>query len=151
MTFSLWLGRMLFGGYFFFSGLNHFINLSQMAPYAAAKGVPMPELAVAFSGALLVLGGLSVLLGFMPRVGLTLIILFLVPVTLMMHNFWAVEDPQARMAEMTHFLKNIGLLGASFAMIALPVPWPGSVMGRRQQRRVVEPATDWHTGRRIPH
>ena len=35
MRFSLWLGRILFGGYFFFSGLNHFINLNKLAPYAA--------------------------------------------------------------------------------------------------------------------
>jgi putative oxidoreductase len=90
------------------------------------------------------------LLGFMPRVGLSLIILFLVPVTLIMHNFWAVPD-QARMAETTNFLKNTGLLGACFAMMALPVPWPGSIMARRQQVRAAEPKTDWLTGRRIPH
>lgn len=150
MKFSLWLGRILFGGYFFVSGLNHFINLKGLAQYAASKGVPMPELAVAFTGALILLGGLSVLLGFMPRVGLTLIILFLVPVTLVMHDFWALEEPE-RMAQMVQFLKNTGLLGACFAMIALPVPWPGSVMARRQQPKTQELRTDWLTGRRLPH
>jgi uncharacterized membrane protein YphA (DoxX/SURF4 family) len=149
MRFSLWLGRVLFGGYFFFSGLNHFINMKQLAPYAASKGVPIPELAVAFTGALIVLGGLSVLLGFMPRVGLTLIVLFLIPVTLVMHNFWALQEPE-RMAQMVHFLKNTGLLGACFAMIALPVPWPGSVWAKRQKEKTTHPPTDWLTGRRLP-
>ena len=149
MRFSLWLGRILFGGYFFFSGLNHFVNLSKLTQYAASKGVPMPELAVAFSGALILLGGLSVLLGFMPRVGLTLIALFLVPVTLMIHNFWALAEPE-RMMQLGQFLKNMGLLGACFAMMALPVPWPGSVWAKRQKAKAEHPPTDWLTGRRLP-
>lgn len=147
MKLSLLLGRILFGGYFLFSGLNHFLGMSRLVPYASSHGVPMPELAVAFSGALIVLGGLSVLLGFMPRVGLTLIILFLVPVTLVMHNFWAVSDPQARMIEMGNFLKNFALLGACFGLMALPVPWAASVAPKRQ----IQSETDWLTGRRIPH
>lgn len=147
MKFSLLIGRILFGGYFLFSGLNHFIGMSRLAPYAKSHGVPMPELAVAFTGALIVLGGLSVLLGFMPRIGLTLIILFLIPVTLWMHNFWTVTDPQQRMMEMTNFLKNSALLGACFGLIAIPVPWPSSVATKRQVQR----ETDWLTGRRIPH
>lgn len=149
MRFSLWLGRILFGGYFFFSGLNHFINMNRLAGYAASKGVPMPELAVAISGALIVLGGLSVIFGFMPRVGLTLIVLFLIPVSLIMHNFWAEAEPQ-RMSDMVNFLKNMGLLGACFSMMALPVPWPGSVMKKRQQEKAAHPPTDWLTGRRLP-
>lgn len=143
----LMFGRILFGGYFLFSGLNHFIRLDSMAAYAASKGLPMPHLAVAFSGALIVLGGLSVLLGFLPRVGLTLIVLFLVPVTLVMHNFWALDDPQARMTEMSTFLKNTGLIGAAVAMMALPLPWPYAVASGR----TTEASTDWLTGRRIPH
>ena len=143
----LLLGRVLFGGYFLFSGLNHFIGLNAMAGYAATKGVPMPHLAVAFSGALLVLGGLSILLGFLPRVGLTLIVLFLVPVTLVMHNFWTVGDPQARMLEMTNFLKNVGLLGGTLSMMALPLPWPFSISAGRR----TEAGTEWLTGRHMPH
>ncbi len=143
----LLLGRILFGGYFLFSGLNHFVSMNAMAAYAASKGVPMPHLAVAFSGALILIGGLSVLLGFLPRVGLSLIMLFLVPVTLVMHNFWAIEDPQARIMEMSTFLKNTGLIGASLAMMALPLPWPNSVSAGRR----TEAGTDWLTGRRIPH
>ncbi|MDP2269179.1 MAG: DoxX family membrane protein [Archangium sp.] len=143
----LLLGRILFGGYFLFSGLNHFISMNAMAGYAASKGVPMPHLAVAFSGMLILLGGLSVLLGFLPRVGLTLIMLFLVPVTLVMHNFWAIGDPQARIMEMTHFLKNTGLVGAALSMMALPLPWPNSVSAGRR----TEAGTDWLTGRQVHH
>ena len=54
------LARVLFGGVLAFMGLNHFTGLDDMAGYAGSKGVPAPRLAVAFTGGLLVLGGLSV-------------------------------------------------------------------------------------------
>src|SRR4051812_18056540 len=82
------LGRTIFGGFFLYNGINHFQHLDQMAPYAAAKGVPAPDRAVQTSGALLLAGGLGVLTGLKPRLGLAAIIGFLVPVSLQMHRFW---------------------------------------------------------------
>ena len=39
---SLWLalGRALFGGYFVYSGIHHFVFVQAMAGYAAAKPCP---------------------------------------------------------------------------------------------------------------
>ncbi|HZY64636.1 MAG TPA: DoxX family protein [Rubrobacteraceae bacterium] len=92
----LLIGRIVFGAFFVMSGINHFANLGMMSEYAGSKNVPAPGLAVMVSGAMLVLGGLSVVLGLFPVVGLWLLILFLVPTSLIMHNFWAVKDPQQR-------------------------------------------------------
>lgn len=47
-----------------------------MVQYAAAKGVPMPEAAVAVAGALILVAGFCVLTGFQPYVGLSCIALF---------------------------------------------------------------------------
>src|SRR5438552_730700 len=93
----LFLGRLLFGGYFLFSGINHFVMRQQMTAYAASHGVP--AFMVAVSGALIILGGLHVLFGALPRVGLGFILLFLLPVTFIMHAFWADTDPQQRMMD----------------------------------------------------
>ena len=49
-TTLLYIGRILFGGYFAFSGFNHFKMLDMMSGYAKSKGAPMPKLSVAFSG-----------------------------------------------------------------------------------------------------
>jgi len=57
--------------------------------------------------------GLSVLLGYRARLGAWLIVLFLVPVSLTMHAFWAVQDPMMRQFQMAMFMKNIGLLGGA--------------------------------------
>jgi putative oxidoreductase len=34
-----------------------------------------------------------------------------------MHDFWKVEDPQRRQAEMINFSKNMALLGAALALM----------------------------------
>jgi putative oxidoreductase len=121
------LGRAIFGGFFLYNGINHLQHTDQMAPYAAAKGVPSPDEAVQASGALLLAGGLGVLTGLKPKLGLAAIIGFLIPVSLQMHRFWDEQDPMARQNEMVHFMKNMALVGAALAMMQIPEPWPTSV------------------------
>lgn len=148
MNAPLMLGRILFGGFFLFSGINHFINIQGMGAYANARGVPAPQLMVAISGLMIVLGGVSVVIGYRPRFGLLLIILFLIPVALIMHNFWAVPDAQQRVMEMGNFLKNMALTGAAFGLMAVPQPWPNSLGSRGGGGK--ESHSDWLTGRRLP-
>lgn len=80
--------------------------------------------AVLGSGTLLLLGGLSVLTGTYPLVGLALLALFFLGVTPAMHAYWKVHDPMQRAAEQVNFLKNMALLGACLALAAVPQPWP---------------------------
>ncbi len=128
MEILLLLGRIVFGGYFIMAGFNHFANLKMMSGYAKSKGVPAPGLAVAGTGVMLILGGLSVALGVLPIAGLLLLILFLIPTTLMMHNYWTIEDPAQRMGDQVNFLKNVGLVGASLALMYGAANWPLSLL-----------------------
>jgi hypothetical protein len=57
---------------------NHFLMHATIVQYAAAKGVPMPEVAVAVAGVLILIGGFCVLTGFQPYVGLSCIALLAV-------------------------------------------------------------------------
>jgi uncharacterized membrane protein YphA (DoxX/SURF4 family) len=125
------VGRLVFGGYFLYNGLNHFLSLAMLTQYAAAKGVPVPDLAVATTGLLLLVGGVSVLLGIWPQIGALCIVLFLAVVTPMMHNFWDIADPVQRIAEIAHFGKNVALLGGTLLMLGVPRPWPYSFERRR--------------------
>jgi putative oxidoreductase len=127
-TYAGWLaaGRAIFGGYFVYAGINHFMNLSAMAGFTASKGVPFPEAAVAGTGLLLVLGGASLITGILPRVGAAMIMVFLAGVTPVMHDFWN-APPQQYMAEMGNFMKNVALFGGACFAMALPAPWPFSV------------------------
>jgi uncharacterized membrane protein YphA (DoxX/SURF4 family) len=128
MDVLLLVGRIIFGGFFFYSGVNHFAKFGMMTQYAKMKGVPFPAIAQGMTGLMLLLGGLSIVFGIYPFVGIVLLVVFLVPVTLMMHNFWKLEDPQMRMADRVNFTKNMALLGAVFMLVAIPAPWPLSVL-----------------------
>lgn len=121
------IGRLLLGGFFINSGFKHFSNLTMMAGYSQSKGIPSPKAAVLFSGLLLLIGGLSILLGVYPTVGTIALVLFLVPVTFMMHAFWKVKDPMARMGETVNFTKNLALLGAALMLLGVPQPWAVSL------------------------
>ena len=111
MKYLVPLGRLLYSGIFVMAAPNHFTKGT--IAYAATHGVPMPSLAVPFSGVLALLGGLSILLGYKAKYGAWLLVIFLLPVTLMMHNFWALTDPSAAMIQRTNFMKNISMLGAA--------------------------------------
>jgi putative oxidoreductase len=117
-TILLYIGRILFGGYFIFGGINHFTKLEMMSGYAKSKGAPFPKFSVAFSGLLLLIGGVSVLLNIFPAIGYISLILFLVPVTLIMHAPWKVEDPQTKMGETVNFMKNFALVGTLLILLA---------------------------------
>jgi putative oxidoreductase len=121
------VGRIIVGAYYLFSAFNHFTRVSSMAAFAASKHVPAPEAAVVIAGILLAVAGLSLLLGLYPRLGVAALVLFFVPVTLMMHNFWADADPGARMMDMINFTKNVALLGSSLMFLAIPEPWAYSL------------------------
>jgi len=126
-TIAFLIGRILTGGFFLMAGFNHFRRLNMMAGYAKMKGTPAPTLAVGGTGVLLLLGGASLLLGFHPTIGVILLAIFLLPVSLMIHNFWAIQDPQAKMNEMVNFQKNVAIFGVLLMTLLIPRPWPMSL------------------------
>ena len=105
------LGRFLFALIFLMAGANHFNK--QTIGYAASQGVPLASIAVPLSGVVAIAGGLSILLGYRAKIGAWLIVLFLVPVSLMMHKFWTVTDPMMAQIQMILFMKNVSMLGGA--------------------------------------
>ncbi len=122
------IGRILFGLYFSYNGIRHFLNVKSMGSYAATKSVPLPGAAVIITGILLFLGGVFIGFGIMPFVGLICLATFLIPVTFIMHSFWAETDPQSKMVNQIQFAKNIALLGAISMLFIVPRPWPWSLV-----------------------
>lgn len=122
------VGRIIFGGYFLMMGVTHVMKNAMLTGYAASKGVPAARLAVYGTGLMLLGGGLGVLLGVYVQWAVLLLVVFLVVVSFKMHNFWAVSDPNMKMAEMTNFLKNMALAGAALMLPIIQVPWYLSVL-----------------------
>ena len=114
MRYAVLAGRQLFSLIFILASAEHFGPAAISS--AAQHGVPWPSLLVPVSGVIALVGGLSVLLGFKTRIGAGLLIIFLVPVTVMMHNFWASTDPLTHHIERAMFLKNLTMLGGALVI-----------------------------------
>lgn len=110
------LGRALFGAYFVYNGVHHFMKKNELAQYAAAKEVPKPDAAVIATGIALVAGGASLALGLKPTLGAASVIGFLAAVSPMMHNFWDEENPSQRQQSMIDFGKNMAPLSGALAL-----------------------------------
>ena len=119
MDLILVIGRILFGGFFLMSGINHFTKLEAMTGYAKYKKLPAAKLGVLISGLMLVIGGLSVILGYYVDLGALLLAIFLVLAAVIFHNFWKETDATAKQNEMLGFMKDIALAGAALILFAL--------------------------------
>jgi len=115
-------GRALFAFIFILSSPRLFQPAAINA--AAQHGVPIAEILVPVAGVLAGLGGLSVLLGYRAKIGAWLIAIFLLVVTPVMHNFWAVADPAMAQAQMVNFMKNVAMLGGALLITQFGAgPW----------------------------
>lgn len=110
-------GRVLLSVVFLTSGIMHLLHWRQTTDFMEQKGLPLPNLLLIVAVVFLLLGGLSVLIGLRARLGAILLILFLLPTTFVMHDYWAVSAEQAA-DQMAHFLKNLGLIGGLLMVVA---------------------------------
>ena len=71
------------------------------------------------TGVMIIAGGLMVALGVWADLGALLIAAFLIPTAFLMHGFWSFDDPQERMNQHAHFMKNISLAGGALVIFYL--------------------------------
>jgi putative oxidoreductase len=119
MDIVLIVGRVLFSLLFISSGVAHLTKLEAMTGYAQYKKVPAAKLSVIVTGLMLIVGGLYVALGIYADLGALLLAIFLLLSAFKMHDFWKVTDAQAKQSEMTSFMKNLALAGASLIIFVL--------------------------------
>lgn len=110
------LARLLFGGVLAFSAIDNLRDLDNMIDYAESKNAPQPERTVpAISGTLL-FGSIGIVLWRLPRLAAVSVLAFLVTITPVMHDFWAVDEDQKEL-QMIHFIKNLGLIGGALTFL----------------------------------
>jgi putative oxidoreductase len=123
--FVILAGRVLLSIIFVLSALGKLFNFGGTAGMMSAKGLPTASLLLVVALAFELVGGLSVLTGFKTRLGAILLVIFLVPVTLVFHNFWAYQGMEQQM-QMANFLKNVAIAGGLLLLLAFG-PGPLSV------------------------
>lgn len=111
-------GRVLLAGIFFMSAVGNKIpNFSQVAAYMGSEGVPAPTFLLAGAIAFLIVGAVSIVLGYKARVGATLLLIFLAAATYYFHDFWTF-DGDVRQQQTIQFMKNASLMGAMLMIMA---------------------------------
>ncbi len=105
-------GRILVAMIFVMNAVN-IIGQTLATHEMAAHGVPaslVPALIVAARG-LQLIAGLGLILGIYPRISALGLLLFLIPATLMAHNFWAVVGTPLYPVQLINFFKNVCMAG----------------------------------------
>ena len=115
------VGRFLITFIFLRSAIGKIGNFSGVAGNMAAKGMPYAEALLVCAIAIEIVGGLCVLLGWKAQWGALALLVFLIPATLIFHNFWAVDPAQTKeLANQTnHFFKNVTIMGALVFIIGM--------------------------------
>ena len=106
--------RIGMGAIFLVSGIGKLAGWSGTVAYASSKRVP--EILLVAATALELLGAVSLLTGWKTRVGVVALLVFLVPVTLVFHDFWAARGAQVQV-QTANFLKNVAIGGGLLAIL----------------------------------
>ena len=104
------VARVLLAAMFVIAGFGKIGGFEGTAGYIASKGLPLPQLGAAIAIVVELAGGILLIVGWKARWAALLIFLWLIPTTLMFHNFWA-APPEQYMNQQNHFLKNVAIMG----------------------------------------
>ena len=111
------IGRIALTVIFVLSGSQKLIYFTGTASMIAGAGVPLPTVAAAVAVVIELGGGLAIFAGWMTRVAALAIVVFLIIVSPIFHNFWTMEG-EARMMNQVMFLKNVSMLGGFLLLMA---------------------------------
>ena len=109
-------GRILLALIFVVSGIGKITGFAGTAAYMASKGLPMVQVLLPLAIAAELGGGLLLALGWKTRWAALALFLFLIPTTLIFHQFWGIEPKLAQMQQI-HFLKNVAIMGGMLMVI----------------------------------
>jgi putative oxidoreductase len=110
-SFFMLIGRLLIATLLLLSVYNKVTNYDGTVAYMASKGLPMIPLLLGLSIVIEFIGGLSLVFGYKVRIISIIVILYLIPVSLIMHDFWMINDPMQKQNQMYHFFKNLAIIG----------------------------------------
>jgi putative oxidoreductase len=111
------LARLLLSAIFLVSGVSKLLDLSGAAGHLSAQGIGHAKLLVLIAGLAELAGGLSLVFGFLTRLGAIGLVVYLIVTTYVFHHFWNMAAPD-RGLQMTTFFKNLAIMGGLGMLVA---------------------------------
>ena len=120
------IGRLMAASMYLLLGINHFVNLPDLIDYAHSRRVPVPLVSVPLTGLALIVGALSIGLGFHPTVGVIIVVVFLLLAAMLAHRPSSQDDARVWQQEKLNFMRTMALAGTTLMLLATP-SWPYSL------------------------
>lgn len=113
--FAYRVAAAMVGVLFLVSGYGKIGGFESVAGWMAGVGLPIPHVLLALALTLEIVAGALLILGVKVRWAALALAAFLVPTTTIFHAFWAADAAQYQ-EQLTAFLKNLAILGATLAL-----------------------------------
>ena len=111
------VARILLAAIFLISGIAKVTDSAGTMAHMTAHGVPAADILVWVAGFAEIAGGLSIALGLLARIGALGLIVFLIPTSILFHDFWNLTG-QEQIAQMANFMKNVAIAGGLALIVA---------------------------------
>ncbi len=108
--------RVLLGILFLASGAMKIAGWSMILGFAAEKGLPFPAVSIGLATAIEIAGALLLFTGYRTRLAAAVLFVYLIPTTLIFHNFWALHGASQQM-QLVNFLKNLAIMGGLLLIV----------------------------------
>jgi putative oxidoreductase len=112
------VARLFLAAIFVQGALGKIFGWSGQAQYMARHGMRFVQPLLGVALTIEALGVLCLVLGVKARAAAAIMCLYLLAVSVLLHNFWAVQDPAAAGNLQTHFLKNLAISGGLLMVAA---------------------------------
>lgn len=105
------LARPMLAGMYVIDGAAALRSPGARVDAVRAAGLSEPEKLVKVNAATMLVGGLTLATGKLPRLSALALAATLVPTTYVGHGFWSESDPDVKSGQQQQFLKNLSMLG----------------------------------------
>jgi putative oxidoreductase len=113
------IGRVLLAIIFVQSGWTKIGGYEGVARSIASKGLPMADLLAIVAIVIEFGGGLLIVLGWKARWAAAVMVVFLLIITPIYHNYWSPDVPAAQVqSQKINFQKNLSILGGMLLLVA---------------------------------
>lgn len=113
-------GRIILGLYFLLPGaLLKILDPQGTSDYMASHGMVMIPLFLGLTILIQFAGGAALIAGYKTQIAAFLLAGLTLVISLVMHNFWTLEDGLVRAHETQNFVKNLGIMAGLLAIAGL--------------------------------
>ena len=113
------LGRLVLAWFFLTQAYHYALDWNDTAILLTMKNVPTPPVLLLTALTGIVLGSVSLVLGFRTRAGALALFAITIAATVTMHDYWHLRAAAARSADFDIFARNMAIAGGLLILIGM--------------------------------